>query len=89
MGLSLQVQSQSVGIGTITPDSTSALDIHSNNKGFLMPRLSIANRDGITNPATGLQIYNTTNNKIEFFESLKSCPLSSRNNMYAIIRMFI
>ena len=49
-----------VGIGTTTPDVSSMLDISSNNKGLLMPRLTTTERDNITLPATGLMIYNTT-----------------------------
>jgi microcystin-dependent protein len=33
---------QSIGIGTITPDSHAALDIHSDSKGVLFPRLTAA-----------------------------------------------
>lgn len=51
-----------VGIGVFDPDQSSALDIYSNSKGFLMPRLSTAQRDAILLPATGLMIYNYTLN---------------------------
>ena len=51
-----------VGIGTTTPDSSSSLDVFSTSKGFLMPRLSTAERDAIILPATGLMIYNNTLN---------------------------
>jgi hypothetical protein len=36
------------------------LDIESTNQGFLLPRLTQAQRDSIVNPATGLMIFNTT-----------------------------
>ena len=48
-----------VGIGTITPNSSAALDISSSNKGILIPRLTTTQRNAITNPATGLLIYQT------------------------------
>jgi hypothetical protein len=51
-----------VGIGTAVPNSSSVLEIASNNQGFLMPRLSTPERDAIINPATGLMIYNSTLN---------------------------
>ena len=51
-----------IGIGTSQPDKSSALDISSNKKGFLMPRLSTEQRDEIEEPATGLMIYNSTSN---------------------------
>lgn len=56
------LNAQEVGIGTVTPDSSSALHIHSTDKGFLMPRMSTAQRDLIIKPATGLMIYNLTTN---------------------------
>jgi hypothetical protein len=51
-----------VGIGTTTPDTSSALDISSSSQGFLMPRLTTTQRDLIASPAVGLMIYNTTSN---------------------------
>lgn len=50
----------SVGIGTNTPDESSALEIRSTNKGFLPPKLTlISDTDAVTisNPATGLTVY--------------------------------
>jgi len=49
------------------PHSSAILDISSNNKGFLIPRMSTAERDLIINPAEGLQIYNTDTKCFEFF----------------------
>jgi hypothetical protein len=51
-----------VGIGTTTIDASSVLDVSSSSKGLLMPRLTTAQRDAITSPATGLMIFNTTLN---------------------------
>lgn len=50
-----------VGINTITPNSSSALDINSSNKGMLIPRMSKSERNGISNPAHSLLIYQTDN----------------------------
>ncbi len=49
----------SVGIGTQTPNASAALDVVSTNKGLLVPRLTVLQRDAITTPAIGLLIYNT------------------------------
>ncbi len=49
------------------PDPSAMLDIRSVNKGFLMPRISLAERDGISNPALGLQIFDTTTRCFEFY----------------------
>lgn len=46
-----------VGINTSTPDQSSVLDITSTAKGILLPR--ITNVSSVTNPATGLVIYDT------------------------------
>lgn len=61
--------SSQVGIGTVTPNASAALDIVSNNKGFLPPRMTSEDRDNIISPANGLTIFNTTVNCIQFFTS--------------------
>ena len=55
-------QTGGVGVGTTTPDASSALDVTSTTKGFLMPRMTTAQRTAITAPAAGLQVYDTTTN---------------------------
>lgn len=50
-----------VGIGTTTPDASAALEVASTNSGLLIPRMTQAERDAITTPATGLLIYQTDN----------------------------
>lgn len=50
------------GIGTTTPNSSAKLDVYATNKGFLPPRISLSgilDVSTITNPATGLVIFNT------------------------------
>ncbi|HNP24978.1 MAG TPA: tail fiber domain-containing protein [Panacibacter sp.] len=49
------------GIGTITPNASSLLDITSTSKGMLIPRMTITQRNAILSPATGLLIYQTNN----------------------------
>jgi hypothetical protein len=50
-----------IGIGNNNPAISSILDITSKEKGVLMPRMTMAQRDSINSPATGLLIYQTTN----------------------------
>lgn len=63
-----------VGIGTITPDASSILDVSSNSKGLLMPRLSTVQRDAIILPASGLMIYNLTLNDGQINVGTPSAP---------------
>ena len=55
------ITAQNVGIGTTTPNANAALEIKSNNKGVLMPRLSTTARNNMTNVAKGMLVYDTTN----------------------------
>jgi hypothetical protein len=48
-----------VGIGTTNPDDSAVLDINSTTKGLLIPRMTNVQRQAITNPAAGLQVYVT------------------------------
>ena len=50
-----------VGIGTVTPDASSALEIESTSAGILIPRMTEAQRTAIGSPATGLLVYQTNN----------------------------
>src|SRR5678815_3017362 len=54
--------SQNVAINSTgsLPDASAMLDVSSTSKGFLMPRMTSAQRDAIVSPATGLTIFNTT-----------------------------
>lgn len=50
-----------VGVYTTQPDPSSAMDIKSNDKGLLIPRMDGGQRDAIVNPANGLMIYQNDN----------------------------
>ncbi len=57
--ISLKAQ---VGIGTANPDSSSILHLESNNKGFLLPKISLSSstdNSTVENPAVGLLVYNS------------------------------
>ena len=49
------------------PDSSAMLDVKSTNLGLLIPRMTSAQRDAITNPAEGLLIFNTTTQCFEAY----------------------
>ncbi len=46
------------------PDSTAMLDVKSNSKGVLIPRMTQAEIEAINNPANGLIVFNTDANKL-------------------------
>lgn len=55
------VQAQ-IGIGTTSPSSSSILDVQSDSKGILIPRLALEITTAATpvnNPENGLMVYNT------------------------------
>jgi hypothetical protein len=69
LGLSIsQLTAQNVGIGTIAPNSSAQLDISSNNKGLLIPRLSTSQRLAILNAATGLLVFDTDKKTIYMYD---------------------
>jgi hypothetical protein len=51
----------SVGIGTASPNASAALEVNSTSKGLLLPTMTQTQRNGISNPATGLLIFQTDN----------------------------
>lgn len=53
------LSSAQVGIGTLTPDISSVLDITSSTQGILLPRITSSERDLIANTAKGLLVYNS------------------------------
>jgi hypothetical protein len=48
-----------IGIGTNTPSKSAILDLNSNSKGLLTPRMTTTQRNAIVTPPVGLIIYNT------------------------------
>jgi hypothetical protein len=49
------------------PHSSAIFDVQSTNKGMLIPRMNTEQRDNIQEPETGLFIFNTETNCIEFY----------------------
>ena len=56
-----------VGIGTITPDSSSILDITSTTQGMLAPRMTSAQRIAIASPVEGLLVFDTEQDSFYYF----------------------
>ena len=57
------------------PDSSSMLDIKSNKKGLLMPRMSSASRDSIFRPAKGLLLFNLDDNQFNMNQGTPENPV--------------
>ncbi len=68
-----------VGIGTITPDSSALLDLSSNTKGLLVPRLNSLQILGIPSPAFGLLVYNTDDSCFHYYNGLNWLSLCQMN----------
>lgn len=59
--------SAQVGIGT-EPDDSAMLDISSNEKGMLTPRMTSVQRTAISSPAEGLLVFDTDENAFYFYD---------------------
>ncbi len=57
-----------VGVGTLNPHPSSVLDLSSNNKGVLIPRVTTTQRLAIATPAQGLLVYDTNFNQFWYFD---------------------
>ena len=84
--LSISVFAQNnIGIGTITPNAKSVLDLNANDKGFLVPRLTSAERINISpigNADAALLVYDTDDNLFYFWNSTQwvSFPQAAGSN---------
>ncbi|MEO8237147.1 MAG: hypothetical protein ABI576_03495 [Flavobacterium sp.] len=58
-----------IGIGTVTPNASSILDISSTTQGMLAPRMTTAQRNAIASPADGLMVYDTDLKTFYFYVS--------------------
>lgn len=56
--------------------SSAMLSMSSTTLGFLPPRMTTAQRDAISSPATGLQVYNTTTNQYNLYDGTSWMPFS-------------
>ncbi len=75
-----KTSAQGVGIGTTTPHPSARLEIMDTQRGLLIPRLTVAQRDSIIHPAHALLIFNIDNFCLEVYDSFThrwlavSCP---------------
>lgn len=70
IGSALPCLSQSVGIGTESPDPSAKLDITSTTQGILVPRLTSEQRGLISDPATGLLVFDSGTSSFWFYSNV-------------------
>ncbi|MBN1339740.1 MAG: hypothetical protein JXA03_10480, partial [Bacteroidales bacterium] len=56
-----------MGVGTMNPHASAILDASSTSKGFLPPRMNANAITSIQNPANGLMVFNTSDNKLYIY----------------------
>ena len=66
----LLIRSGRSGFGTATPDASAIVDMTSTTQGLLPPRMTTAQRNAISSPATGLQVYNTTDSVMQHYTGI-------------------
>lgn len=64
-----------VGIGTERPHESAAFDIKAIDKGLLIPRLRITQKENIYNPAFGLMIFQIDQDSVFYFLNGSRCGL--------------
>lgn len=60
------LSTNSLSIGSAGPTASALLELKSVNKGFVLPRMTTAQRDAIVNPVAGMLIFNTTTGVVNF-----------------------
>lgn len=72
LGLSATyAQQQNMGVGTLTPDQSALLELQATDMGFLITRMSTAEKLAINNPATGLLVYDLDTQSFWYFDGVQ------------------
>ncbi|MEO7141779.1 MAG: hypothetical protein ABIY51_16010, partial [Ferruginibacter sp.] len=72
---SVQAQNMAINTDGSTPDASAMVDIASTTKGFLLPRMTTTQQNAIPLPATGLLVYNTTDNGFKVNTGTPAAPV--------------
>ncbi|RXR20922.1 hypothetical protein EQG63_03010 [Flavobacterium amnicola] len=73
-----------IGIGTVTPNSSSILDVTSTTKGLLPPKMTQAQRTAIATPATGLLVFQTDGSAGYYFYNGAGWQQFSAGNSWSL-----
>ena len=78
-----------ISVNFVRDDSPVTVSPRFGPKGLLIPRLTTLQRDAITSPPTGLQIYNTTTNTFELYTGSNwqyaiTAPVHNLVQVYAV-----
>ena len=64
----IRMQGNQIGMGNnSTGDASALLTLTSTTKGFLPPRMTTTQKNAISSPASGLQVYDTTLNQMSYY----------------------
>ena len=75
----------SVGIGTLNPDSSAILHLESVTQGFLMTRLNTSQIGNVSTPAEGLIVFNTDDKCYWFHDSTSWKRLCNTDSLLTLI----
>ncbi len=64
-------QQQNMGVGTLNPDPSALLELQANDMGFLVTRMTTSEKLAITNPATGLLVYDLNTQSFWYFDGVQ------------------
>lgn len=64
------------------PDASAMLEVSATDRGMLIPRLTAAQRDAISSPATGLMVYVTDDNTFHYFNGTDWTVVGLQNNLF-------
>jgi hypothetical protein len=75
-----------IGIGTATPDNSSQLEVSATDKGLLIPRVTTAQMNAISTPATNLLVFNTDLEALYRYDGSAWVALSAGYGIVEIVR---
>jgi len=70
-----------VGIGTVTPDPSSMLDIQSDSQGLLIPRMTTIERNAIASPVESLLVFDTDIDAYFYYDTTTTTWLKILTNV--------